>query len=418
MTRCRRFVQGCALTGALVVSGALVGVPGAGSTVAGASSPTKSVIKIGYAVALTGPEQTVMVPSAAVARAWQSWVNANGGIAGHPVDVIIQDTQGSPTQFLSTVEAFVNTDHVAAVMESDDDGESGAVQFLTQSGVPVIGTASVVPGGWGTAPNFYTSTLQNPATLTAQALAAKTSGASSIGTVVCAEIAACAQEEELMKPASTALGLNFTDQVLAAASAPNYTAQCLTLIQANTQFMSIGLQGSLVPKLIQNCNQQGFKGTYGSNDNGFAQTADSVVSGAKFAGELGSFPWWVNAAPVNQFREEMKKYQPHTDYANGEATGVWSSLQLLKTALGSNPPAQVTASVVNADYGKIKNQSLGGLLPKSITFTSGKPAPNVNCFWLFKYTAGQKNPQVQHSGASGNGQTGQLRSSCMPANGS
>ena len=93
---------------------------------------------------------------------------------------------------------------------------------------------------------------------------------------------------------------------------------------------------------------------------------------------------------------------------------VWAELQLFKLALGT-PSATVTPATVTTAYGKIKNQTLGGLLPQPITFTTGQPQPNVHCFWLYKWTAGQSTPTTTYSGTSGNGQSGALRSSCAPA---
>jgi len=388
---------------------ALVGVAGSGAS----ASKAKSTIKIGFAVALTGTESPVMVPSAAAARAWQSMVNATGGIGGHPVKVIITDTAGSPAQMLSTVEHFVNVDHVAAVMTADDVAETAAQPFLTSHNIPVFGMGFTTTI-WGVQPNYFPTFTMIPGTLEGQVLAAKKAGATAFGAVVCAEVAACLQAEGLFKPAAQSVGLQWTSIVSGAASDPNYNAQCLAMMQGGTNFISIALQGALVPKLVTDCNQQGYNGWYGSNANGFVQSLDSIGN-AKFAGNAAGFPWWVNNKPVVQFRDAMKKYQPKTNYHNGETTVIWADLQLFRATMAPVKGAITPASVMKA-YDHIKNQTLGGLMPQPITFTAGKGAPNITCQWLFTYHSGNANPVSTRFGAPGNGATGGLASSCPPAN--
>lgn len=406
----RRVAMTAAVVG-ISLATASAGFVGLSASAAGAAKK-KSPVKIGMAIALSGTEATIMEPTAAVAKAWVSWTNANGGIGGHPVRLYVQDTEGTPARFMSVVQSFVNTDHVAAVMTADDVADSAGITFLSSHKIPVIGVMGF-DGGWGTKPNYYPVFTQIPSTILGQVASGSATKSKTFGTVVCQEVAACLQVATIFKPAVAAAGMKWAGLVTASASAPNYTSQCLTLIQAGATFISMNIQVSEHKKFVGDCLQQGFKGWFGSDANGFEQS-NTGVTGAKIAGNMSNFPYWAKNAPVKKFRSVMAKYQPKATYKNGESTGAWADLQLLKKALGK-PSGNVTAAKVTAAYSKIKNQTLTGLLPQPITFTAGKPAPNVHCYWLFKWKAGQKWPTSVRSGKSGNGASGDLASTCSPA---
>jgi branched-chain amino acid transport system substrate-binding protein len=395
-------------------SGSTASSTGAAAT---GANLTGTPIKIGLVVALEGSEQQQMASVPAVAMAWQSMVNNAGGIAGHPVDIIVKDSQGESANYLTDLKTLVETDKVAAIISSDDTSEAAGGPYLSQNHIPVIGGNGFDTALWGTLPNYYPVTTTIPGTLTGQAVAAKAVAAKSFGTVLCAEVTACLQATALFKPAAASEGLTWTGVVTAAVAAPNYTAQCLSLIQKNTDFISLAVTSVVTQRLVPDCQQQGFKGTFGVNANGYVGSVEAKLTGATLAGNLEAFPWWANAAPVAQFRDAMAKYEPSADYRTGNDTSIWTTLELFKTAIGS--PASnvtVTPAMVTTAYGQIKNQTLGGLLPQPITYTPGKPAPLISCGWIWKYTPGQQtNPTILTVGASGNGATGDLQTSCNSA---
>jgi branched-chain amino acid transport system substrate-binding protein len=375
-----------------------------------------SPIKIGFAVDESGPEGDVGKPSASVASAWQSWVNANGGIGGRPVKIYITNSQGNPATMEAAVEAFVNTDHVATVMTNDDTTEGNAQPFLTANKIPVIGATGTNTKLWGAQPNYFPMTSQQPGDIQAQPMIAKAVHRSSFAVAVCAEIAACQEAGPVFGGAAKSFGLTYTGLQTISASAPNYTAQCTSFLEHKTEFISLAVVAAVVPRLVQDCQQQGFTGTWGIQGNTFSLPALAAATGATFAGNLPAFPWWVDAPPVEQYRQVMAKYAPGVSIANIESTSVWSALQLFRVAIGT-PKGPVTPASVTAAYDRIHDQTLGGLLPQPLTFTAGKPAPDVNCVWLFTYKVGEPNPVDIYVGKSGNGQTGPLRSSCTPGRG-
>jgi branched-chain amino acid transport system substrate-binding protein len=412
------------LTGAVVIALCLAasacgsstssGPGSAGTSDAPSSLPSGTPIKVGIAAALTGPEASQIASIPAVGQAWASMINAAGGIGGHSVQVITLDTKGDPATFQSVLKTLVQTDHVSGIFTSDNNADGSGGAYLQAAGIPVIGGNGYDLSLWGKRPNYYTNVMQVPTTLTSQALLAKAVGASKFGAVVCAEIAACTQAGLVFKSAAESEGVAFTGVTTAAVAAPDYTAQCLGLIQKGTDFISLSTSASVDQRLIPDCTQQGFTGTYGINASTFVQSlAATYGSSAKIAGNLQAFPWWANAPGPQQFRDAMAKYEPNADYRTSNDTAVWAALQLFAYAIGTPGPGPLSPATVTADYDKIKNVTLNGLLPQPITFTAGQGSPPVKCFWLYTYKPGDKNPTHIQAGPSGNGASGDLSTSCV-----
>src|SRR5262249_39452283 len=122
---------------------------GSGSTTTAASgpasspAPAKSTINVGMIVEMTGPQASSARQAGNVGPAWEKWINANGGINGHPVKVFVRDDGGDPTKALAAATELINTDKVIAFAGSVDESTFSWDDLATQNHVPVIsGTAT------------------------------------------------------------------------------------------------------------------------------------------------------------------------------------------------------------------------------------------------------------------------------------
>ena len=80
----------------------------------------------------SGAQQTIGV--------WQAYVNAHGGLNGHPVHVYIEDDGADPSTSVSDVEQEVTQDHVIAfVGQLVPLTASASLSYLQQQNIPVIG---------------------------------------------------------------------------------------------------------------------------------------------------------------------------------------------------------------------------------------------------------------------------------------
>lgn len=409
MTRTRSFVVSVLLLLGFV--GAQTGL--APGSVAQAATPTGSPIAIGVLIPLTGVSAVDEKDSGGVITGWGKYINATGGIAGHPVKIYIEDTQSSPAPSQAAVQNLVQNDHVAVLISDDSTDESVVGPYTEKHHIPVIGVGYSTTT-WNALPNWYTTATSVPVLVTDQLAAAKSLHSTSFGVLTCIEDPSCAEVGPLYKQAAAAVKIKYAGLIGASSSAPNYTAQCLQFIQKKADFININLTSAAGVEAAANCRQQGYTGWFGAGA-GSVVAANYNGSALKLAGALSGFPWWSTAAPVVQFRAIMKKYAPTVDYRDDTSTAMWGALQLFKSAL-SKATGPVTPATVTKAYSAVKGVTLNGLLAQPITFTKGKPAPLVNCFWLYKLQNGVYSGSAS-IGPSGNGvATGDLRSSCLSPN--
>lgn len=282
-------------------------------------------------------------------------------------------------------------DSVLGVLLVDAAGESSYAKTLSDGGLPVLGGMGYFPTVWSALPNVFGITTTFPSVVNMQPLSAQHVGAERVGTAVCAEVDSCAAGSSVYKAAAEKLGLSFTSEVRVAASAASFTAECLQFISTDTQVIQFSASGPLGARLYEDCVQQGYTGYLGAA----AGTVNPRLYGAdpdiKLTGALNAFPWWVDAPPVQHFRDVMAAGGVDEEhYGLPTAPATYASLELFKSAMEG--PAALPASPTRADvlaaYGSVKDETLDGLLPQPMTFAAGQPAPKVTCFWLYTYEKG------------------------------
>src|SRR5258708_30790171 len=103
MTRCKQVRRGLIVVivaTLAVVANTLTGA-GSGAT---ASEAAHAPIVIGNVGSYSGVEASSEAAAPIVLKAWSSWVNAHGGLNGHPVKLIVKDIGANPTGGLAAVK--------------------------------------------------------------------------------------------------------------------------------------------------------------------------------------------------------------------------------------------------------------------------------------------------------------------------
>jgi branched-chain amino acid transport system substrate-binding protein len=392
----------------------------AGGPTTAASQPTKSPIKIGLLGAITGTSASGQQSLDKIAAAWQVWANGKGGINGHPVNVIFRDSANDAAKAAALAKELVEQDKVVAMVLADASAEDAIAPYLQQQKMPVVGGFGFSSNVWGKLDNFFTLKTDETSIVAGPLLAAKLVGAKTFGAVVCAENPSCAQAEQLYKPLTAAVGVNYAGLVTASFSSPSYTAQCLTLLGKKVDYIQINLTTVGATRLVSDCLQQGYTGTFGLADGTvLASAMTDVPADAKIFGVIDGFPWWVTDGPTADFHTAMDAaHLTVKDYGNSAETAVWSSLETFRKAMAQAPDNPTSADVFQAMY-SLKNEDLGGLLPQKMNFTAGQPAPAVSCFWYYRYANGKFTTAPDSSSPSGNSVTsGDLKTSCYHPAGS
>jgi len=105
--------------------------------------PEKEAYKIGAVLSITGPASHLGVPEENTAKMMEDQINAAGGINGHPIEVVIYDTETNAEKCATLVDRLIDQDNVLAIVGPTTSGNSLAIiDRINQAEVPLISCAA------------------------------------------------------------------------------------------------------------------------------------------------------------------------------------------------------------------------------------------------------------------------------------
>ncbi|WP_026926474.1 ABC transporter substrate-binding protein [Granulicoccus phenolivorans] len=380
-------------------------------------TPTGDPVKIGLQYSeVPGFQQ--FAASKQVADAWTQWVNNEmGGVNGHPVEIIAINDQLNGDTSVASARQLVEQDHVAAVISQTPLSYSVNASYFASQKMPLIGGIASDIDVTKAGSNVYPMEGTTPYAQAAPVLAISQSGGRSYAVAACAEVPSCTTSADIMAKFAPA-GVTSRSTVRVGTADASYTGPCLGLVQGAPDAIVLVLGGAVSQKLVPECQLQGFTGSYvvQANSADKANIDALTGAGASVIGTQSNFPWWADAEPAQRFRDVIDRYAPDTPMGS-TATGTWSTLELFRKAMKAHGPGAdkaVDAAAVRDAYAQIKDETLDGLLPQPLTFGANTPS-DVTCVWPFTVENRKPKTLAPH-GDSGNGQTGDLASSCLHAN--
>jgi branched-chain amino acid transport system substrate-binding protein len=99
-------------------------------------------IKLGALLAVTGPASFLGAPEARTLEMLVQELNAKGGIAGRPVQLVLKDTGASPEKAVSFARQLIEEEKVFAIIGPSTSGESMAVKALAEEGKTLLLSAA------------------------------------------------------------------------------------------------------------------------------------------------------------------------------------------------------------------------------------------------------------------------------------
>ena len=383
-------------------SGSSSSAPGtsSASAVASASSGTGqggtaapgSPITVGVICSCSGPFGGDLSPAYSVVQAWAKSVNAAGGLAGHPVTLIEKDNGSVAGTALTDAQALI-TAKVDAIIDLDILDEVWE-KPVSAAKIPVIGGNFSSPSYYQD-PNWYPSGQTNDSITYSVAATAKQAGAKNLADFYCAESAQCQESVPLIKAAGQSVGVPVVYSASIAATAPNYTAQCIAAKQAGVTAIFIGDSLAVIARVASDCSQQGYNPTFVTEGTGFTNQA---LTAPGLENSLWSsypiLPYFSAAAAVTAMNSVVDKYYPglrqNTDTWSEVAAQAWTAGLLLAQGVknsGVTASQAVTPAVITTGLDKISDQTLGGFSP-GLSFTAGKPHP-VDCWYVGRVQNGK-----------------------------
>lgn len=314
--------------------------PGTGAASAGGAGLTGAPVKVMTYVPLNSKLPTY--PNiAAAAQLYQKWVNDNGGINGHPLQVDVCDEKGDPTAAANCARKAVQDKDVAVV---------GSYGFTGDVTIPILSAAHIAYFG-ACCPNSaaeLTSTDSfnignGPMYGPALADRAVKDGHKKINLLI------IDGAQTYVTPIQNALkadGMQPGKVVILPAAAQDYSPQVAQVTSdgadAIIAIVSEGPLKAFMPAFQQSGSKAQLYGPQGNLDPAVAKGFESLLNGAVIGGAYPdiSLPIW------NDFRGAITKYKaPNLDYNTLAGLGEWTAYTAFKSVA-----AKVTGDLTGASF--------------------------------------------------------------------
>jgi ABC-type branched-subunit amino acid transport system substrate-binding protein len=107
---------------------------------------TDGTIKVGAALPLSGPLAQIGEDIKATLSASFAQTNAQGGLYGRRIELVVQDSKGEPAQSLEATRRLIEQEAVFALVGSFEPSDSGAVNgYIKSREVPLVGPITLTP---------------------------------------------------------------------------------------------------------------------------------------------------------------------------------------------------------------------------------------------------------------------------------
>jgi branched-chain amino acid transport system substrate-binding protein len=367
---------GAALTGLVIASMSACGGDDKPLT---ESTATGTPIKIGVVASLSNkPLPATAGPEGL--KAWAATINGKGGLAGHPVEIVVRDDGNDPAKSLTAVKQLVEEDKVVAITTWTVLDMAWA-DYVKGKNVPVVGGQSYTPV-WQENPVFFPVQSTLGTAMTSQPLMAKNAGAEKIGSYYSADVASAVEAVKAKDAIASSLGLEAKFNAAISSSQPDFTAPCLAGKKAGVEAMM--LSGVPVERITPSCAQQGFTPMWIlPGENVTAEVLKTPQLGDVLAPQM-AFPFFVEDETTEDYRSAME-----TDYRGPEderfsplTASAWMA-GLVYEEIGKSLPAEdaavTTEDIFNGLY-TVKDLSHGGLLA-GLSYAKEDKGRTVDCFW-------------------------------------
>lgn len=338
---------------------------------------------------------------------WAKWINANGGIACHPVQVYSHDSASDPGKASAGVQDAVKSRKaIGMVANFIPLSISGFKSAVDQLGVPAVG-GDLFSTTWWSDPLFYpvgthVDALAVGGTIAASSLAEN----SRVAVVYCIEAAVCPPYKDAIKRNAAESGYEVVYDAQVSITAPDYTTQCQSAKSAGAQTISLLIESSAVTRLARSCAGLGYyprlaagslAATFDQNDKNVQRTSLSFAS--------ASNDWFTaDSAGQKEFQAAMKQYAP-TLKLDPTTALAWADGMMIKAAIERLGPSAVgvpiTTQMLRKGLSMIENETLKDMIkPTSFSPSQGLHPPTA-CYYTMTFSRPGATAGQSTEGASG-----------------
>lgn len=331
---------------------------------------------------LVGQNVNSAVPGLA---AWAQHVNAQGGLACHPVKLTTLDDGSSASRASGNVRELKARGAQVLVGNFVPVSFPGFKSAVDAEQIPAIGGDQIV-SGWNEDPLLYAVGAGEASQNWAGMAAIAATGANKVAVIYCVEAAACSDFRNTVVDGVGAAGASVVYEAQVSLTQVDYTAECQNAKRAGATQIVIAVEGSGIQRLARSCVgigyvvpmvAQGLAAGF-NNEDGPTRQMTVTLAGA-------GFPWFLSDTPAQaEFQSAIKRYAPNAKLS-GAASQAWNSGMMLKAAIDKLGPEAVandlTSALIIKGLGLIKNETLGGLAGPT-SYAPGQPSKLSRCAFV------------------------------------
>lgn len=337
-------------------------------------------VKIGNIGDYSGVIGAIVGPGAAGMRVAVRAINDDGGLNGHPVQLVVGDAGSDPTRAAYLVKEMVERQGVVAFAGNLWPlSASGARSYLEKNRVPVLGGDLADPV-WFDSPAFFPNGPGTPVWSAGAAKMAASAGKPKIAVLWCVESNACSTWHRSIAGEAAGVGAEVVYDAQVSLAQPDYTAECIQARNKGAQAVLAAVEGGSLSRLAQSCKRQDYAPLYITLN---LATVPATAKDPNLEGLLTVNPHFPYAADdttaARKYHEAMARYAPNLE--EGPATGsTWAAGALLRLVGRAIPPKPTSADFL-AGVWRIKDDNLGGLTVP-LSYTEGRPTPSPRCYFV------------------------------------
>jgi ABC-type branched-subunit amino acid transport system substrate-binding protein len=301
---------------------------------------------------------------AITANAYQKWINAHGGINGHPLQVTICDDQGKPTAGAACARQAVS-EHVVAVVGSFSFFGTNIMPALIANNIPNFGECcAITPPEWTSTDSFPMGT--QPLYAVGLVKRAVQDGCKHINAVI---IDGAQGFEPVMNNAMKAYGKSFGKVIILPPTSQDYSPQvaeatsggadCVVMIVSETPYIAWN------QAWVQSGTTARMYGPQGNLDSVSIKGLGNKLDGSIIAGMYPD----ISTAPWADYRQALKNANadPKQDYNSLGGLGTWAAYTGM-TEIMDKMTGPITNLTFKAAASKTTDLDTHGMVPV-INFT-------------------------------------------------
>lgn len=379
-------------TGTGTVSGPTTGGGGGtGSGSGGGAVANKDPIVIGQVGEFSGIAGAAEGPAQPALQAWAKYVNARGGVSGHPVKLVSLDSAGDSAKAKSMAQQLVEEHGAVAIVGAFlAISFPGLASYTQPNKIPVIG-GDLSDAGWHTNSYFFPQGTTQASLNLGFAKTAADAGKKKMAFFYCIELPACSNSyNALKKGGATKMGVDLVYGAQVSVGTLNFQSQCSGAKNAGANAVYIIGDAGMTSRMLRDCRQVGLNAMYLAPGIATALSQQDDPNAEGLVGLSYDFPFPDrSSAAAREFQNAMSTYARGADL-NGAAAQAWVAGQLFAEAVAKIPPGQkVTSEAITQAMYKVSGTTVGGLAPARLIFRPGKPAPSIDCYFSVQVRSGK-----------------------------